>query len=216
MMENHAPQQRNDMRKKSEERRQSILDVAAELFNEIGFDRTSMAEISARLGGSKATLYNYFSSKEDIFLEVMRKQAGMQFESLFASLVVDKQAEHIDSRIMLTQFAIDYLTLVLTPEILSIRRMLVYNAERSKLGCLYYDNGPKRGVQAIANFIEEAMTHGQLRRDDPWLSAVQFRVLIEAEWMEVCMLGVITTVSPGNLKESVDRALDAFYRIYGC
>ena len=204
------------MRKKSEERRQSILDVAAQLFNDIGFDRTSMAEISARLGGSKATLYNYFSSKEEIFIEVMRKQAGMQFDTLFANLLVDKGAEQIDSRTTLTQFAIAYLQLVLTPEILSIRRMLVYNAERSKLGCLYYDNGPKRGVQVIANFIEEAMARGQLRRADPWLSAIQFRMLIEAEWMEVCMLGVITTVLPGKLKESVDRALDAFYRIYGC
>jgi len=203
------------MRKKSEERRQSILDVAAQLFNEIGFDRASMAEISARLGGSKATLYNYFSSKEEIFLEVMRHQAGMQFLSLFAGLLAEKDAEQFDSRAILKQFAIKYLELILTPEIITIRRMMVYNAERSKLGCLYYENGPKRGVQTIADFIELAMLRGQLRQADPWLSALQFRMLIEVEWLEGCMLGVITTVSANKIKESVDRALDAFYRIYG-
>ena len=203
------------MRKKSEERRQSILDVAAQLFNEIGFDRASMAEISARLGGSKATLYNYFSSKEEIFLEVMRHQAGMQFLSLFAGLLAEKDAEQFDSRAILKQFAIKYLELILTPEIITIRRMMVYNAERSKLGCLYYENGPKRGVQTIADFIELAMVRGQLRQADPWLSALQFRMLIEVEWLEGCMLGVITTVSANKIKESVDRALDAFYRIYG-
>ncbi len=47
------------MRKKSEERRQAMIDIAGEVFNEIGFEGASMAEISARIGGSKATLYNY-------------------------------------------------------------------------------------------------------------------------------------------------------------
>ena len=204
-----------NMRKKSEERRQNILDVAAQLFNETGFDRASMAEISLRLGGSKATLYNYFSSKEEIFLAVMRKQAGSQFESLFSSLLADQDGQHKTVYAALEGFAINYLQLLLSPEIITIRRMMAYNAERSKMGCLYYENGPKRGVQTIADFIELAMLRGQLRQADPWLSALQFRMLIEVEWLEGCMLGVITTVSANKIKESVDRALDAFYRIYG-
>ena len=201
------------MRKKSEERRQAIIDVAAELFNEIGFDRASMAEISARLGGSKATLYNYFSSKEEIFLAVMKQQAGMQFESLFAILAEDcKDAAAVHATLKL--FANKYLHLVLSPEVIAVRRLLYYNAERSELGCLYYENGPRRGWLAIADFMKRAMEKGIFREADSWLAGIQFRVLIEAEWAEGRILNVITSLPPAKVKESVERALDAFYRIY--
>lgn len=205
------------MRKKSEERRQAIIDIAAELFNEIGFDRASMAEISARLGGSKATLYNYFSSKEEIFLLVMKQQAGLQFESLFAILADDGKNDNDDAtvRATLKLFANKYLHLVLSPEVIAIKRLLYYNAERSELGCMYYENGPRRGWLAIADFMRRAMEKGSLREADPWLTGMQFRVLVEAEWSEGRILGVITTVSPAKVKESVERSLDAFYRIYG-
>jgi len=205
------------MRKKSEERRQAIIDIAAELFNEIGFDRASMAEISARLGGSKATLYNYFSSKEEIFLLVMKQQAGLQFESLFAILADDGKNDKDDAtvRATLKLFANKYLHLVLSPEVIAIKRLLYYNAERSELGCMYYENGPRRGWLAIADFMRRAMEKGSLRQADPWLTGMQFRVLVEAEWSEGRILGVITTVSPAKVKESVERSLDAFYRIYG-
>ena len=46
--------------------RQRILDVAAELFVEQGYDGTSLREIAERLGVTKAALYYHFKSKEDI------------------------------------------------------------------------------------------------------------------------------------------------------
>lgn len=46
--------------------RRKILDVALELFSSQGYDRTSLREISQRLGFSKAALYYHFRAKEDI------------------------------------------------------------------------------------------------------------------------------------------------------
>jgi AcrR family transcriptional regulator len=48
--------------------RQRILDVALDLFTEQGYDGTSLREIADQLGITKAALYYYFESKEDIFL----------------------------------------------------------------------------------------------------------------------------------------------------
>jgi hypothetical protein len=53
------------MRTKSDERRQAILDVATQIFKDIGYERASMAAIAARVGGSKATLYSYFPRKRN-------------------------------------------------------------------------------------------------------------------------------------------------------
>ncbi len=50
--------------------RERILDVALELFNERGYDKTSLREIAERLGVTKAALYYHFERKEDILLEL--------------------------------------------------------------------------------------------------------------------------------------------------
>jgi AcrR family transcriptional regulator len=50
--------------------REAILDVALELFNEQGYEKTSLREIAERLGVTKAALYYHFEKKEDILLEL--------------------------------------------------------------------------------------------------------------------------------------------------
>jgi AcrR family transcriptional regulator len=48
--------------------RERSLEVARELFNEQGYDQTSLREIAERLGVTKAALYYHFERKEDILL----------------------------------------------------------------------------------------------------------------------------------------------------
>jgi AcrR family transcriptional regulator len=52
------------------EMRERILDVALELFNEQGYDKTSLREIAERLGVTKAALYYHFERKEDILFQL--------------------------------------------------------------------------------------------------------------------------------------------------
>lgn len=46
--------------------REQICSIATELFNEQGYDKTSLREIADRLGVTKAALYYHFRSKEEI------------------------------------------------------------------------------------------------------------------------------------------------------
>lgn len=50
--------------------RERILDIALELFNEQGYDKTSLREIAERLQVTKAALYYHFERKEDILLQL--------------------------------------------------------------------------------------------------------------------------------------------------
>lgn len=197
------------MRKKSEERRQAMIDVAAEVFNEIGFEGASMAEISARIGGSKATLYNYFSSKEEIFVEVMIKQVGCQFEEAFAAL-----RNEDDLRASLLRLARHYLEVIFRPEVIAVKRLASYYAGRADLGPMLYERGPKQGWDKIASFIKVKMDEGKLHGGDAWVAAMQYRALVEAEWMEMRMLNVITEIAPRKLQASAERAVDAFLYLY--
>jgi AcrR family transcriptional regulator len=48
------------------ERKQKIINIAADLFHKKGYRSTSLDHISNELGITKAALYHYFSSKKEI------------------------------------------------------------------------------------------------------------------------------------------------------
>jgi AcrR family transcriptional regulator len=49
-------------------RHRALLDAAARVFAERGYDKTTVADITAAAGVSRATMYVYFASKDEIFL----------------------------------------------------------------------------------------------------------------------------------------------------
>jgi len=51
--------------------RQEILRTAARLFQQRGYDATSMNDVAAALKLSKGGLYHYFQSKDEILFEIM-------------------------------------------------------------------------------------------------------------------------------------------------
>lgn len=51
--------------------RQEILRTAARLFQEKGYDATSMQDIASALDLSKAALYHHFESKDEILFQIM-------------------------------------------------------------------------------------------------------------------------------------------------
>lgn len=53
------------------DRRLAIIETAAKLYADRGFLGASIADLAAACGASKALIYHYFPSKEDILFEVM-------------------------------------------------------------------------------------------------------------------------------------------------
>jgi len=55
-----------------DEKRERILRKASQLFASRGFNQTDMDEIAGQSGVAKGSLYNYFQSKDELFLYVCR------------------------------------------------------------------------------------------------------------------------------------------------
>lgn len=61
---------------------ENIISVSAKLFNEKGYDKTSMQDIVDALGMSKGAIFHHFKSKEEIFNTVMSKQSAYAEEMI--------------------------------------------------------------------------------------------------------------------------------------
>ena len=63
--------------------RSRLRELALQLFAEQGYEKTSLREIAERLGVTKAALYYYFKSKEDIVRSLVEDYMG-QIDQLIA------------------------------------------------------------------------------------------------------------------------------------
>ncbi|GGH19993.1 hypothetical protein GCM10007036_23280 [Alsobacter metallidurans] len=57
-------------------RRAHIVDAALKLFSESAYDAVQMDDVARAAGVAKPTLYRYFHTKEDLFLEGLEKALG--------------------------------------------------------------------------------------------------------------------------------------------
>ena len=67
-------------------RRQVILNGAAELFSEAGYDRTSIRDIARRVGLLPGSVYHHFPSKEELYLAVHREGFRRVMEAVTAAV----------------------------------------------------------------------------------------------------------------------------------
>lgn len=81
------------------QKRERLLRAAARLFAELGYNQTDMAQLADRAGVAKGSLYNYFQSKEDLYIHVCEDGIRRSREAVYGGLDPDwdihRQLDHI-------------------------------------------------------------------------------------------------------------------------
>jgi len=62
--------------------KEKILDIAADIINEVGYQNLSMRKIGGRVGMTAANLYNYYASKDEINIAIRLRAGRMLYEDL--------------------------------------------------------------------------------------------------------------------------------------
>ena len=138
----------------------AILEIAVTVFNEYGYDATSMGMLANRLGLSKAAIYHHFSGKEEV-LQLALDEALIGLEAVLlepdgvAGSAIDRLADVLRGAVQVLTSRLPYVTLLLR-----VRG----NTEVERLA-LSRRRAFDRAVSALVN---EAQNEGSLRPDiDP-------------------------------------------------
>ncbi len=198
------------MRVKTEAKRDAIVAAASEVFRDDGYEGASMAGIAARVGGSKATLYSYFKSKEELFVAVTHEAAKAQFDPVFAAL---GQAGD-DLPATLQVFGEKVLGFLCSEDAIKTRRAVVAESGRTDIGRRFHEVGPKAGMERIAAFLQDQMDRGRMKPAAPLLAALQLVALLECETLTPLLLGLEKGMSPARIRSAVKRALGTFLAAY--
>jgi AcrR family transcriptional regulator len=170
-----------------------------------------MAEIAARVGGSKATLYGYFESKEQLFVAVARAVGETHLAAAFAELAENTA----DVPVALQRFGEKMIGFLCKPDALATLRMVIAEAGHSAIGQRFHEAGPGRGLEALAAYLQAAMDSGRLRTADPRIAAQHLLALFEAEIMPLRMLDVPVGTSRTHIRQAIERGLAVFLAAYG-
>lgn len=196
------------MRVKTDARRQAIVDSAWEVFRANGYERTTMSQISERVGGSKATLYSYFSSKDDLFAAAMEQAVRARIDQALAGA-----GEATELRERLRAFARVYLEMRLSPDMIGADRALIAHADQSDLGVTLLRRFVVPEWERLAAVLELEMDAGRLRRAPAYLATMHFRGLIESDLLERRLHGD-ETITPSEIEATFDAGVDVFLRAY--
>lgn len=101
--EEEKKQNKNLKVQKGEETRALLLNVSQNLFSRKGYEEVSVEEICRQAGVSKGGFYHHFSSKEELFLELLDRWISKLDEEL---LNIESQAKTVEEAIsLMTDFA---------------------------------------------------------------------------------------------------------------
>jgi TetR/AcrR family transcriptional regulator, cholesterol catabolism regulator len=136
--------------------RQEILRTAARLFQQRGYDATSMNDISAALKLSKGGLYYHFQSKDEILFEIMNHAMEITQERVIApvSRIADP-AERLRALIRL------HMEVVLSPRDREITVMLHENHPLPPTLRKRINTRKKEYVHFVENLIAEVQKQAQ-------------------------------------------------------
>ncbi|HET6942499.1 MAG TPA: TetR/AcrR family transcriptional regulator [Sphingomicrobium sp.] len=198
------------MRTKSDAKRRDIIRVAAETFQELGFERTSMLTIAERMRGSKQTLYNHFGSKEELLRAVLDFDVGEVADQALEELRAGKSL-----RKGLARLGEVYLQRQLAPLAISNIRIVATQPAESGIGEDFYQNILCAAWKRVADEFKSLMREGKIRRADPWLAAMHFKGLVLQDLLERQLLNAAGQADPKEVETAARQAADAFLLIYG-
>jgi len=197
------------MRVKTDTKCREIVAIAREVFRERGYAQTSMAEISARLGGSKSTPYSYFPSKEELFVAVMLDIWARNADALFHDL---EQAG--DLRSGLAPLMEKTMRHLCSAEMVDFRRMLIGQVGRSDLGKRLFERGPAMYLKRFADLFAAQSREGRFREAEPRQAALHMMSLSLGGPVQLMLEGVIERPSSEELSAAAAAAADVFLRAY--
>jgi TetR/AcrR family transcriptional repressor of mexJK operon len=156
---------------------ESILAAAQRTFLASGFGAASMDAIAREAGASKATLYAYFASKEELFGAVVARESERYAQGFSADAL-----DPADVEASLTLIANRFLRLLLSPDVIAINRIIVGEVARFPvLAEVFWRAGPERTRVQVEGFLRRAATAGTLDIADTRLAAGQFASLVRGE-----------------------------------
>jgi TetR/AcrR family transcriptional regulator, mexJK operon transcriptional repressor len=199
---------------RSARKRRAIMEAATALFLRQGYQGTSMDQVAELAAVSKQTVYKHFADKYQLCRAIVLDAAGT-VDSFGAALAVLHETKDLEKD--LGELARWYISSVTQPRVLQLRRLVIAEAMHfPELGRAYYEQVPKRSIDALAACLQRLAERGLLQIAEPQLAACHFAYLVLSIPLDRAMVcGEDAPFAPAELEHVADAAVRVFLAAYG-
>ncbi|RVT95307.1 TetR/AcrR family transcriptional regulator [Rhodovarius crocodyli] len=187
--------------KRGLERRDRILEVAAEMFLAHGYDGVSIDDIVKVVGGSKTNVYSHFGGKEGLFAAVVEEMCGDFLDGLQGMEATDP-----DPAAGLRAIGRALVAVLLEARHVAFQRLVIAESGRfPAMARAWFEAGPQRARAVIARCIAFHQQAGRLRPADPARMATRFHDMIVTNGLYQALLG--TPPAAQEREAAIDEAV---------
>ena len=159
----HAQPPTTRWTRRSDARPGEIVRAALRLFTERGLAGTKMEDVAKAAGISKATIYLYFPTKEDLFKAVVRQELLPLFNQIGQGLAVHEGPAEPLLRALLSRLAI-----VLESDIGAIPKLVISEGGNfPDIARFYAEEVVGRGLATLEAVINRGVTRGEFLAVEP-------------------------------------------------
>jgi AcrR family transcriptional regulator len=187
-------------------RDERLIEIAAGMFMERGFDATTIDAVAEAANVGKATLYARYKDKGELFAAVFRRKIDRWLAPLSEAAVTPAGGRVED---VLLAIARTMVAVALAPETIAINRIMISQALRfPDLARMVHQEGWQRSNAAIAAILDQFTRDGQIVVEDTAMAADLFLSLVIGRHTRLAMLGIHT--DPAQLDQRVRAAVTLF------
>lgn len=160
----------------NQEKREAIIASAIEEFYKKGYEGSSMDSISQSANVSKATVYNHFKNKEELFLalgEILKVRFQEAFKYEFN--------EDLSIKVQLTQIAKKEMNFLRNEQNLKlIQIMTIVMIQKNDIGLKLIENAKDECLLMTSEWFKEAKKRNYLKYDSSDFVSTQFIGMIKS------------------------------------
>ncbi len=187
--------------------REAIVEAATRLFLERGFGSVSMDELAEAAGVARRTLYNQFTSKEEIFREMLLRVSGQLEDAFPPGIETQGDVEEV-----LRLVARMILELHTHPEYLGFLRMVVADSRQFPWIAEEFAAVMDPQTERLARYLAHLTAMGILNCRNPMLAAHQFMGVLNEFSLWPLMIGRKNAAVP--TEEIVEETIEMFLQHY--
>jgi TetR/AcrR family transcriptional repressor of mexJK operon len=194
-------------------KRDHILETARRLFLHRGYAGTSMDAVTAEAGVSKQTVYSYYTNKDHLLSDVLRRVIQQLTEEKLPQLTENPPPrDRNELQIILLQLAETISGNLMNPDYLALVRIILSELARfPELGNLFRESVPKRVLNTIAAVLQQSRQSGVVKLSDDELEMAA-RMFVGPILTYVLLDGLM--VADGPPRPPGKDTLEHFVRMY--
>lgn len=194
-------------------RKEEILYAALELASEYGLKAVTMQQIAEKVGIKKPSLYNHFSSKEELinsmYSFIRERGAGDSADMPDIDLLCDTDTEEI----LLESFR-SYYAFVTQKDMLKFFRVLYSERSTSPAAARIMTEESERMIKYVRSLFYALAVHGKIKNEDIDTAAFSYAMTIHA--IVDRQMDMLTAGMDGDVFAEAGRYISWFCRKMRC